>query len=262
MSRIEAENLVLVRGGQRVLDGVSLHVDGGELLGLVGPNGAGKTSLLKCLACLLPCAGDVRLDGVSLAALSPRERATRLAYLGQDGRLGWALTLVDFVALGRLPHRPRWGAWRLCGEDEAAIDAAIAVMRIDPLRFRRVDHLSGGECARARLARALAVGATVLLADEPVAALDPYHQLNVMELLARQCAAGATVITALHDLTLASRFCHRVLLLDRGRAVAHGEPRHVLTPRNLQRVYHISAMTGEHHNERYVMPWRCQPNPD
>ncbi|MDR0441286.1 MAG: ABC transporter ATP-binding protein [Candidatus Accumulibacter sp.] len=262
MSRIETENLVLVRGGQRVLDGISLRVDNGELLGLVGPNGAGKTSLLKCLACLLPCAGDIRLDGETLTALPPRERATRIAYLGQDGRLGWALTLADFVALGRLPHRPRWGAWRLRASDEAAIDEAIAAMRIAPLRSRRVDRLSGGECARARLARALAVGAAVLLADEPVAALDPYHQLNVMELLAQRCAAGATVLVALHDLTLASRFCHRVLLLDRGRAVAHGEPRHVLTPRNLQRIYHISAMTGEHCNEHYVMPWRCHPDPD
>jgi iron complex transport system ATP-binding protein len=262
VSRIEAENLALARGGHRLLDGVSLRVEGGELLGLVGPNGAGKTSLLKCLACLLPCAGEIRLDGVPLAALPPRQRATRLAYLGQDERIGWALTLADFVALGRLPHRSRWGAWRLRGEDEAAIDAAIAAMRIDPLRARRVDRLSGGERARARLARVLAVSAPVLLADEPVSALDPYHQLNVMKLLGERCAAGATVITALHDLTLASRFCHRVLLLDHGRAVAHGEPRRVLTPRNLQQVYRISAMTGEHLDEHYVMPWRCHPHPD
>jgi iron complex transport system ATP-binding protein len=257
MNAIDAAGVVLARGGQTLLDGVSLRAGAGELLGLVGPNGAGKSSLLKCLAGLAPCQGEIRVGGEPLAALAPRRRARRIAYLGQDERIAWPLALADFVALGRLPHRPR----RSAKDDEEAVAAAIAAMQLGELCARRVDRLSGGERARARLARALAVGAPILLADEPVAALDPFHQLNVMELLARQCAAGRTAVVALHDLTLASRFCARVLLLDRGRAVACGEPRRVLTPRNLQQVYHVSAMSGEHEDEAYVVPWRCHPPP-
>jgi iron complex transport system ATP-binding protein len=257
MNAIDADGIILVRDGRTLLDGVSLRAGAGELLGLVGPNGAGKSSLLKCLAGLAPCRGEIRVDGERLAALSTPRRATRIAYLGQDERIAWPLSLADFVALGRLPHRARPDA----RADAEAVDAAIDAMQLAGLRARRVDRLSGGERARARLARALAVGAPILLADEPVAMLDPFHQLNVMELLARRCAAGATVVAALHDLTLASRFCARVLLLDRSRAVAEGAPRHVLTARNLQQVYHVSAMAGEHEDEAYVVPWRCHPSP-
>jgi iron complex transport system ATP-binding protein len=259
MNTLAAAGIALARDGRALLDGVSLRAGAGELLGLAGPNGAGKSSLLKCLAGLWPCQGEIRVGGEPLAAFSARRRARRIAYLGQDERIAWPLALADFVALGRLPHRRGGeGGGR---DDEAAVEAAIAAMQLTALRARRVDRLSGGERARARLARALAVGAPILLADEPVAALDPFHQLNVMELLARQCAAGATAVVALHDLTLTSRFCTRVLLLDHGRAVAFGEARQVLTPRNLQQVYHVSAMSGEHEDESYVVPWRCHPHP-
>jgi iron complex transport system ATP-binding protein len=259
---IAAENLSLVHDGRKTLAAVSLQVGAGELLGLIGPNGAGKSSLLKCLAGLLPCRGEIRVQGAPLAALSPEARARRIAYLGQNTRINWPLTLGDFVALGRLPHRPHWGAWRLRPHDEAAINAAIDAMQLAPLRARRVDRLSGGERVRARLARALAVRAPILLADEPVSALDPFHQINVMELLTRQCAAGAAAIVALHDLTLASRFCDRVLLLEQGHVVAQGEAKRVLTPKNLQQVYHVSVLSGEHNGERYIMPWRCHLTPN
>ncbi|MCY1544950.1 Fe(3+) dicitrate transport ATP-binding protein FecE [compost metagenome] len=132
-------------------------------------------------------------------------------------------------------------------------------MRLGELAQRRFDQLSGGERARARLARALAVGSPLLLADEPVAALDPFHQLNVMELLRQQCAQGKTALVVLHDLTLASRFCDRILLLDQGRVVDCGSTRQVLTPKNLQQVYKVQAMLGEHQQQRFVLPWSCRP---
>jgi len=263
VNRIEIDHLHLDLEGVPLLDDVSLQVRDGELFGLIGPNGAGKSSLLKCIAQLAPYRGEIRLDGSALETMSPRERAVRLAYLSQGDHVSWPLALYDFVALGRLPYRPRWGAWqRLRLEDRRAIDAAIEQVQLTPLRQRRLDRLSGGERARARLARALAVQAPVLLADEPVASLDPFHQLNVMELLRRQCTAGAAVIVVIHDLTLASRFCDRVLLLDHGRAVACGDTRHVLTPKNLQQVYNVHAMLGEHQQQPYVLPWRCHPISD
>jgi iron complex transport system ATP-binding protein len=263
MSALDIEGLDVQLGGRAVVADVSLAVAPGELLGLIGPNGAGKSSLLKAVAQLLPWRGDIRCGGVALHGLAPRQRALRLSYLGQGDPVSWPLTLRDFVALGRLPHRPAWGlGQRLRGADEAAIDAAIASVRLEGFEGRRLDRLSGGERARARLARALAVESPLLLADEPVASLDPFHQLNVMELLRQQCALGKTVVVVLHDLTLASRFCDRVLLLDRGRAVACGDTRSVLTPKHLQQVYQVQAVVGEHQQQPFVLPWTCRPAAD
>lgn len=260
MSRVHANHVVVRRGAATLVDGVSVDVGSGELLGLIGPNGAGKSSLLRAIAQLLPYEGEIRLDGVDLASLPARTRATRLAYLAQGDHAVWPLAVRDFVALGRLPHRARWRfGTKTSPADDDAVEQAIAQLGLEPLAQRRLDQLSGGERARARLARALAVDTPVLLADEPVAALDPFHQLSVMELLRRQCSAGHTVVVVLHDLTLASRFCDRVLLLEQGRVLGCGATRTVLTPANLQHAYQVHAMHGEHEQQAYILPWRCQP---
>ncbi|MCY1281447.1 Fe(3+) dicitrate transport ATP-binding protein FecE [compost metagenome] len=258
MNGLRIDELSVALDGRQLLAELSLELPPGELLGVIGPNGAGKSSLLKAIAHLLPYAGQIEQDGVALARLPPRQRALRLAYLGQGDGSGWPLRLRDYVALGRLPHRAPWQ--RPGADDAAAVAAAIAQMGLGELAARRFDQLSGGERARARLARALAVGSPLLLADEPVAALDPFHQLNVMELLRRQCAQGRSALVVLHDLTLASRFCDRLLLLDRGRPVACGTPRQVLTPKHLQQVYRVQAMLGEHQQEPFVLPWACRPD--
>ena len=252
MSALQVRDLRVELAGRRLLDGIELSLQPGQLLGLIGPNGAGKSSLLKAIAHLLPYRGEISLDGVDLASLSPRQRALRLAYLAQGDSGSWPLRLRDFVALGRLPH-PRGAA------NTQAVDEAIASMQLQALSERRIDQLSGGERARARLARALAVGSPLLLADEPVAALDPFHQLSVMQLLREQCAAGRSAIVVLHDLSLASRFCDQLLLLDQGRLVASGAPRQVLTPKHLQEVYRVQAMLGEHQQQPFVLPWACRP---
>lgn len=260
MSTLHVDEVLVRRGAATLLDHVSVRAEGGELLGLIGPNGAGKSSLLRAIAQLLPYEGAIRLDGVELGTLGARVRATRLAYLAQGDHAVWPLAVRDFVALGRLPYRPRWRpAHRRSAADEDAVEAALASMNLHPLADRRLDQLSGGERARTRLARALAVDTPVLLADEPVAALDPFHQLSVMELLRTQCARGRTVVVVLHDLTLASRFCDRVLLLDHGRVLGCGATRTVLTPANLQRAYQVQSMHGEHEQQTYILPWRCQP---
>ncbi|CAB5648682.1 Probable siderophore transport system ATP-binding protein YusV [Comamonas aquatica] len=259
MRTLSVESLQVAWRGQTCVQDLSFQVQSGELLALIGPNGAGKSTVLRALAQLLPHQGRVLLDGEDLARLAPHQRARRLAYLAQGDQVAWPLQVRDFVALGRLPHQGRWRLASASKTDQNAVDAALSAMHLTDMAERHLHALSGGERARARLARAMAVQAPLLLADEPVAALDPYHQLSVMELLRAQCNAGHAVVVVLHDLTLASRFCDRVLLLQGGRAVACGAPRHVLTPAHLQRVYQVQAMHGEHESQGYVLPWRCRP---
>ena len=253
--QISGNNITVAIGQATLLDNVSVAAEPGTLLGLVGPNGAGKSTLLRALAGLRQCTrGEVHYDGQSLDASRRRELSQRLAYLAQRGPVAWPLTVERLVALGRLPHRMAWG-----GDDaRAAIAIATALAETDMLhlRDRIVDTLSGGELARALLARALAVDGSALLADEPVAELDPYHQLQVMEILRARADSGQTVLVVLHEITLAARFCDRLVLLDRGRVVAAGSPTDVLTDQNLHATYRVRALRGEHGAAHYVLPWQ------
>jgi iron complex transport system ATP-binding protein len=254
MSLLSVQSLTVHLGGRDLLRGLDLALHAGELLGLIGPNGAGKSTAVKAIARLLPHSGTVRLGGRPLRQLSSREQARAIAYLSQDDQVQWPITVAELVALGRYPHRAGWGGG-LGAADAEAVAAALHAADVWSLRERRADQLSGGERARARLARVLAVQAPLVLADEPVAALDPRHQLEVMALLRRHCADGGAAIVVLHDLTLASRFCDRLLLLDRGEPVALGPVDAVLTDANLQAVYGVKAVTGEHDGQTYIVPW-------
>lgn len=260
MTRFEVVGLDVVLGGKTLVHDLTFDLGAGELLGLIGPNGAGKSSVLKAIMQLLPHRGRIRLGGRDLAALPARARARRLAYLSQDDGVQWPISVQDLVALGRHPYRGSWwlggGAPRV--DDQVAIEGALRATDVWDLRERRVTELSGGERARVRLARALAVEAPLILADEPVAALDPRHQLRVMSLLRAQCRQGRSLILVLHDLTLASRFCDRLLLLDRGEPIALGPPDAVLTREHLREVYGIRAVTGEHQRQGYILPWECE----
>lgn len=268
MSLLQIEGLSVRAGDQALLTNIDLEIARGELFGLIGPNGAGKSTLVKAIMQLLPYRGAIWLDGEALDRMPPRARAKRLAYLSQDDRLQWPISVRNLVALGRHPYRGSWWRGGLAAAptrveaDERAIEQALRVTDVWSLRERRADELSGGERARARLARLLAVEAELMLADEPVAALDPMHQLRVMELLRQRCETGQTVVVVLHDLTLASRFCDRLLLLNKGLAMASGEVETVLSAEHLARVYSVSAIIGEHREgdrkERYIVPWRCE----
>ncbi|MBW7849880.1 MAG: ABC transporter ATP-binding protein [Rhodospirillales bacterium] len=224
---------VHVRHGQRaVLSGVSFGVAAGELVGLVGPNGAGKTTLIRVLAGLAaPARGEATLEGIRLDKLRLEERARRIAFLPQAGDCAWSLSVADVVALGRLPHRSAHA--RNGAADLAALRTVMTECGLTDLATRRIDRLSGGERARVLLARALAVEPEILLADEPVAGLDPRHQLQVMDVLRQRTEAGQATVAVLHDLGLAARYCHRLALLRDGRILADGPPQAVLTRDNL-----------------------------
>jgi iron complex transport system ATP-binding protein len=260
VSLLEVAGLDVRLGGQTLVHELAFDLGEGELLGLIGPNGAGKSSVLKAIMQLLPHTGRLRLGGRDLATLPARQRAQRVAYLSQDDGIQWPISVQDLVALGRHPYRGSW--WRGGGApsmaDRVAIETALTATDTRDLRERKVTELSGGERARVRLARVLAVEASLILADEPVAALDPRHQLQVMSLLREQCRQGRSLILVLHDLTLASRFCDRLLLLHRGEPIALGQPSDVLTRENLREVYGIRAVTGEHRCQGYILPWECE----
>ncbi len=251
--KVETRGLAVRLRGREVLRGLDLVAQPGELTAVIGPNGAGKTTLLKTIAGLIPpAAGTVLLDGQPLGALDPKQLARRLAYLPQERTVHWALTARAVVALGRLPYRPL-GA----GEspaDDAAVDAALAAMDATHLAARPVPELSGGERARVLIARALAQEPGVLLADEPAAGLDPAHQLRLFRHLAALAAAGRTVIVALHDLSLAARFCHSIALLHDGRTLAAGAPKDVLSPQHLAAAYGIEARYQSFDGVPVVLP--------
>jgi iron complex transport system ATP-binding protein len=238
-----ARDLTVRLGGTTVVDGVTLALHPGEIVALVGPNGAGKTTLMRALAGLVPAAGDIRLDDRTLSALPPRERARRIAYLPQGHVFHWPLPAAAVVALGRHPHADPFVP--PSAADRAAVAHALAATDTAALAHRRVTTLSGGERARVALARALATGPQLLLADEPTAALDPRHQLTVMELLAAMAREGRTVLAILHDLTLAARCCSRVIVMDRGRIAGDAPPAEALAPARLAAVFGITAVAIE-----------------
>ena len=255
--RLEARAISVQLDGRAIVTDADLVLAPGELVGLIGPNGAGKSTLMRALGGLLQHSGSVLLEGNPAHRLPARERARTLAYLPQQRRVEWAVSVRELVALGRHPYRG--GFARLTPEDHAAIAEALAAVEATHLTERPANALSGGETARILLARALAVGAPLLLADEPNAALDPYHQLHVMEVLRARAAKGAGVLAVLHDLTLAARFCDRLVVLQGGRIVGQGAPADILDAALLEDVYRIAPLTGEHEGQRWLVPWNRLP---
>jgi iron complex transport system ATP-binding protein len=225
--------------GNLIIDGAALELRPGELTLLIGPNGAGKTTLMRALAGLIPADGSIELQGRPLGSFSSRDRARHIAYLPQGHVFHWPMNVAAVVALGRHPHAD--GFAPLSDADRAAVGRAVAATAIEPWAARTVTTLSGGERARVALARALATQAPILLADEPTMSLDPRHQLVVMELLARAAHDGGAVLAIVHDLMLAARFADRVVMMERGRLVAEGGPREVLTPERIAEVFAVVA---------------------
>lgn len=225
--------------GQPILHGVSAAMQGGELVGIIGPNGAGKSTLLRALLGLIPYQGQVHLNGQDIRSFNAKDRAKQIAYLPQGQTVHWPLLVERLVGLGRLPHLGPLS--RIAAADRDAIEQAMQRTHVTHLKDRDATSLSGGERARVMLARALAVEAEALLADEPLANLDPAHQLDVMELLRAEAQNGALVITVLHDLPLAARYCDRLILLHHGRIAADGAPQQILTPDLLRAVYELEA---------------------
>jgi len=219
------------------LAGITASLRAGEVTAICGPNGAGKSTLLACLAGLLdPAAGEVTLDGAPLARHAIEERARRIGYLPQSPEIAWDIAVEVLVSLGRLPWR---GA--PAGETRDAVEAAIAAMDLGALRRRPASRLSGGERARALMARVLATRPEWLLADEPLANLDLAHAAALIARLRDQARAGVGVVLVLHDLAAAMNHADRVLVIENGRLVADASPRDALSEDVIARVWGIDA---------------------
>jgi iron complex transport system ATP-binding protein len=231
--------------GRTVVRDVSVHVPAGSWLAVIGPNGAGKSTLLKAVAGLVPSTGDVSVDGRSVAALGHRERARLIGYAPQTPSLPEGLTVTDYVLLGRTPHLGPLG--RESRSDLDLVSGVLERLDLKTLADRPLRTLSGGERQRAVLARVLAQQAGVLLLDEPTTGLDIGHAQALLELVDQlRKADGTTVVSTLHDLTLAAQYPDRVLLLDGGDVAAVGAPAEVLTADRLSRHYaaSVTVLTG------------------
>jgi iron complex transport system ATP-binding protein len=241
VSVLEAQDVTVERGGRAIVDGVSATLEAGMFVALIGANGAGKSTLLNCLAGLLkPEAGAVTLDGRPVLAIDRRELARRRAYLPQSLRAEWPIAVERVVALGLTPQLPAFGG--LPGGFEPRLTQAIEAFDLVPQRFQPATTLSGGELARAMLARALIGDPDVLLADEPISGLDPKHRLDTVVRLRRLAVGeGRLVVTTLHDLTLALRHATHLMALREGRLVAFGPIAETLTPDLLAQVFDVRA---------------------
>ena len=254
MSKLAANEIHLTLKGRKVLENISLELGTG-LVGLVGPNGAGKSSLLRIMAGIWSSdMGSVVLNGTPLYSLEAPERARQLAFLPPERDMHWPLPVSHVVSLGRVPHRGPFAPWS--AEDEAAVVAALKSVDADHLSDRPVSELSNGERARVLLARALAVDAPILLVDEAIAALDPAHQLQVMEVLRGEADKGRLVLAVLHDLGLARRYCDEVVLMNQGTIHDRGPAEKVLSAKNMGDVYGIEVEMGMAQGQPYIIPTR------
>lgn len=233
-------------GDRQLLEDINLSVTPGSVTGLIGPNGAGKSTLMKLLAGILPLqSGSVSLDGRPLADWQPRALARARAWLPQQSPVHWPLSVLTVAGLGRLA----WHRGSFQENDRQVVAAALADCGIAGLAEREMSSLSQGEQALAHMARVLGSEPRLMLLDEPVAALDPGHQLRLLELVQQRSRHhGSTSLVILHDLALAARYCDHLVLLHQGRIVAHGSPQEVLSPANLLHCYGVHAEISQGHH--------------
>ncbi len=250
---IAAQNLTLKLGGKTVVDMLDAGFVQGRVTAIIGPNGAGKTSLLRGLAGLLvPDAGAVTLDDQHVIAIDPKERAKLIGYLPQGSAPTWAVTARELVALGRLPHRLPFTA--LSSRDKSAIDAALTATDSAHLAERTVDTLSGGERARVQFARVLAGEPRWILADEPLANLDPPHQRDLLALLRQAAGDGCGVVVVLHQLEAAAQVADDIVMMREGHVVTQGPSKTALTTEALGETFGMRFELIQHNERTIVAP--------
>jgi iron complex transport system ATP-binding protein len=251
MTILDASQISVQRGRRTILDEVSLHAESGEFIAIIGANGAGKSTLLSVLAGLLkPDTGSVTLDGVSIHHLSGMKLAHRRAYLPQNPRCEWPIAVERLVALGLTPTLPAFGG--LPRTFAPLITQALQACDLLAHRHQPVTTLSGGEFARAMLARALVGDPHVLIVDEPIAGLDPKHALDTALRLQGLAKDGKLVIASLHDLTLAGRYASRIFALGNGRVQGDGPTVATLTPTLIRSAFDVDARIYGSHGSVYV----------
>ncbi|NLS16227.1 ABC transporter ATP-binding protein [Rhizobium sp. P40RR-XXII] len=245
---IAVDTVTFAAGNTLIVNGISLAVEKGKVLGLLGPNGSGKSSLLRLICRLRKVkSGVIRLGGSDIASISRGDIARRIALVEQQATTDTQVTVMDVVRLGRTPHRGPLSSWS--AHDDAAVSDALVRVGMQGRAGQLWQTLSGGERQRVHIARALAQTPSELLLDEPTNHLDIQHQLDILGLVSR---LDVTSIVALHDLNLAAMFCDSLAVLQNGEVVAAGAPDEVLTPELIERVFGVRA-----HVQKSLVHGRC-----
>jgi iron complex transport system ATP-binding protein len=244
VTKLSLSNIGLSITSKVILESINLELNSGELVVLLGANGAGKSSVLRSALGLVPVStGQSLIDEHLVTTLSSANRAKKVAYLPQKRPLAWPIKVFDVVSLGRYAYGVNLG--RLKNDDLESVESAITSCGLEQLRNRRVDTLSGGEAARVHVARAFAANAALLLADEPTAALDPKHQLDVMQLIRRYVDMGGGALVVGHEASLAARFADRLVWMRDGGIIADGTAKETMTAAMMAEIYGVSAQIGE-----------------
>jgi iron complex transport system ATP-binding protein len=253
--KLKVNNVEFSYNSTPVLENISMELDRSEILGVVGPNGAGKSTLIRCINRILkPQHGSILLEGQEIKQMSMMEIAKKLGYVPQTASHTFPATVFDTVLMGRRPHI----GWRSSKKDVKNVVEVLKLMEIEDLAMRDFNELSGGQQQKVLIARALAQEASTLLLDEPTSNLDIQHQLEVMEIIKDLVAKkGISVIMAVHDLNLASRYTNRVLIMKAGKIFDAGSPYEVLTPENIRSVYNVEAeVINSNSGSPYIVPIR------
>ncbi len=252
MSLLCVQDLSVYRQKRRILDQVSFAIGQGEFVGLIGPNGAGKSTLLRAVLAQIPYQGKVLLAGKETVQLPSRERAKILSYIAQDREISWNMRVEALVELGRFARLPRLAG--LTMQDRLQVQEAMATLEITHLRDKPARQISGGEQARVLIARALVQDTPLILADEPVAGLDPAHQIGLMQTFRDLAAKGRSILCTMHDLGLAARWCSRLLLVKDGQLIADGTPEAVLQPEMIRTLYGVDVYRAQTEDGLIIQP--------
>lgn len=252
---LQVSDLDFSYNGAPIFEGIGANVKKGCVVTIVGPNGVGKTTLLKCIARILkPSGGAVRIENQNAGGMSRKELARQVGYVPQSTPSGFSMTVFETILAGRRPHM----AWRPAEKDLQRTAQIIKEMKLDDFAMREMDSLSGGQAQKVMLARALAQEPDYLLLDEPTSSLDLHHQLDVLEMVAVLVKSkGVGVLMAMHDLNLAARFSHTILMMHRGGIFCQGIPSEVITPGNIRTVYGVEAVVRQDNGYPHVQPLRC-----
>lgn len=251
--RLQIRNLRFSYGSTEILRDINMGLNPSEVLGIVGPNGTGKSTLLRCIDRILIPEGEILLDGQEISGMSRVEIAKRIGYVPQSMTGVFPATVFDMVLLGRRPHL----SWRSSEEDIDKVLEMLDLMDIKDLAMRNFNETSGGQQQKVLIARALAQDVDILLLDEPTSNLDIKHQLEVMEILTELSKTkGISVMMAIHDLNLASRYSDRIIMLNGGGIRDVGDPASVLTAENIRSVYGVDVVVRNEDGKPYMIPMR------
>ena len=243
MIQLTVQNLSVMRDDRPILKDISFTAQGGEFIGLIGPNGAGKTSLMRAILGLLPHTGIC-----NLSSLSPQAKAKQISWLPQSREVAWPMSVESLIMLGRQPHDTEAEA------DNQAVQEAIKAMELTELALRPATELSGGETARALIARCLAQETDIFMADEPLAGLDMAYQLSTLELLSEKANQGKLILTSVHDIGLAARYCTRFILLGHQKILADGKPDEIMKDERFSDIFGIESLFAVTEDGPIFMP--------